>query len=61
MTLRQGEKVMNHNKNRAKDQPKSEAELRKMEPRDYADAGMKNGQKEGLHDGGHEKMREDKT
>jgi len=52
---------MDNNKNRKKDRPKSNAELRKMKPRDFSDAGMINGQKTGLHDGGHENTREDKT
>lgn len=52
---------MDNNKNRVKDRPKSNSELRKMEPRDHAGIGMKNGQKAGLHDGGHEKTREGKT
>jgi hypothetical protein len=38
---------MDNNKNRAKDRPKSSPELRKMKPRDNADAGIVNGRKIG--------------
>jgi hypothetical protein len=51
---------MDNNKNRVKDRPKSNAELRKMKPRENSDAGMINGQKIGLHNSGHEKAMEDK-
>lgn len=50
---------MNDNKNRMKDRPKSKPELRKMKPKENANLGIINGQKIGLHDGGHEKNRED--
>jgi len=48
---------MNNNKNRLKDRPKSDPELRKMEPRDYSDVGLADGQKIGVHESGHEKSR----
>ena len=48
-------KIMNNNKNRNKDRAKSNPELRKMKPVEYADAGIKNGKKLGTHDGKHEK------
>jgi len=51
---------MNHNKNRKKDRPKSNPELRKMKPKENADVGILNGQKIGLHDSGQEKTMEDK-
>lgn len=51
---------MDNNKNRRKDRPKSNPELRKMKPRDNSNAGIIDGEKIGLHDGGHEKTREDK-
>jgi hypothetical protein len=51
---------MDNNKNRIKDRGKSNAELRKMEPRDNADVGMKNGQVIGVHEGKHEKSRPDR-
>lgn len=46
---------MNNNKNRIKDREKSNPQLRKMEPKDHADAGIINGHKIGTHDGKHEK------
>ena len=46
---------MNNNKNHQKDQEHSNADLRKMEPKDNADAGITNGRHNGTHDGGHEK------
>lgn len=46
---------MNNNKNHQKENEHSNAELRKMQPKDNADAGIKNGQHIGTHDGGHEK------
>ena len=48
---------MDNNKNRMKDREKSNAELRKMEPRDNADVGIINGQIIGVHAGKHEKSR----
>ena len=48
---------MNNNKNRIKDRDKSNPELRKMKPKENADAGIVNGQKIGVHDGGHEKSK----
>ena len=38
---------MNNNKNRHRDSDVSNAELRKMEPKDNADVGIKNGKKIG--------------
>ncbi|MDW5299787.1 MAG: hypothetical protein SA378_06605 [Sedimentibacter sp.] len=48
---------MNNNKNRVRDREKSNAELRKMEPKDNAGVGIINGQILGLHEGKHEKSR----
>lgn len=48
---------MDNNKNREKDREKSNAELRKMKPKENADTGIHNGRKTGVHDGGHEKSR----
>ena len=46
---------MDNNKNRMKDREKSNPELRKMDPKANADAGIINGCKIELHDGRHEK------
>jgi len=46
---------MDNNKNRMKDREKSNAELRRMKPKDNADVGIKDGQKIGVHDSKHEK------
>lgn len=51
---------MNNNKNRTKDRPKSNPELRKMKPKENADIGIINGIKIGLHSRGHEEEMEDK-
>ncbi|MBH1940799.1 hypothetical protein I5677_07855 [Mobilitalea sibirica] len=48
---------MNNNKNRMRDREKSNPELRKMEPRDNANAGILNGQIIGVHESAHEKSR----
>ena len=48
---------MNNNKNRIKDKEKSNAELRKMQPKDNADLGIVGGNKIGVHDGNHEKSK----
>ncbi|BCN29429.1 hypothetical protein [Anaeromicropila herbilytica] len=48
---------MDNNKNRMKDREKSNATLRKMEPKSNADVGMVNGQKLGVHESKHEKSR----
>ncbi|CDG01984.1 hypothetical protein [Clostridium chauvoei] len=40
---------MNNNKNRLKDRPKSNAEERKMHPKDNSDLGIINGEKIGAH------------
>ena len=50
---------MDNNKNREKDRPKSNPELRKMKPNENLDAGIINGKKIGLHDSGHKKTTED--
>ena len=46
---------MNNNKNRQKDKPKKNPELRSMKPRNNADTGITNGKKTGMHTGKHEK------
>lgn len=46
---------MDNNKNRLKDRPKSNAELRKIDPKGNADLGIKEGQKIGVHESEHEK------
>lgn len=46
---------MDNNKNRLKDRPKSNAELRKIDPKENADLGIKEGQKIGVHESKHEK------
>lgn len=46
---------MDNNKNRIKDRAKSNAELRKMKPKDNSDAGIINGEKIGVHQSKHEK------
>ena len=51
---------MDNNKNRMRDREKSNAELRKMAPKDNADVGIVNGQKIGVHEGKHEKSRAQK-
>lgn len=51
---------MDNNKNRMKDRPKSNSELRKMKPKENSDAGIINGQKIGLHNSEYEKSMEDK-
>ncbi|MDF2819691.1 MAG: hypothetical protein K0R15_132 [Clostridiales bacterium] len=48
---------MDNNKNRMRDRDKSDAELRKIDPKGNADVGIKNGVKIGVHDGKHEKSR----
>ena len=48
---------MNNNKNRIRDREKSNAELRKIDPKDNADVGIINGQILGVHEGKHEKRR----
>ena len=40
---------MNNNKNRLKERPKSNAEMRKMDPRGNSDLGIVNGIKLGAH------------
>lgn len=49
---------MNHNKNRLKDRPKTNSELRKIKPKENADLGIENGKKTGLHNA---ESAEDKT
>ncbi|MFB0920734.1 MAG: hypothetical protein QMB62_07615 [Oscillospiraceae bacterium] len=46
---------MDNNKNRLKDRPKSNPELRKIKPRENADLGIINGKKIGLHESRNEK------
>lgn len=46
---------MDNNKNRRKDRPKSNPELRRMQPKDNAGAGIDDGHKTGVHESGHEK------
>ena len=41
---------MNNNKNRLRDSDVSNAELRKMEPKDNEDLGIKNGKKTGYRE-----------
>lgn len=40
---------MDNNKNRLKDRPKSNAEMRKIDPKDNADLGVIHGEKVGAH------------
>ena len=49
---------MNNNKNRMKDRPKNNPELRKMEPKNNADSGIINGVKIGAYA---QEKRSDKT
>jgi hypothetical protein len=51
---------MDNNKNRMKDREKSNADLRKMDPKDNSDVGIINGQVIGVHEGSHEKNRSNK-
>ena len=51
---------MDNNKNRIRDHGKSNAELRKMKPKDNADVGIKDGQITGVHATKHEKSRPNK-
>ena len=46
---------MKNNKNRIKDRPKNNPELRKIKPYENADMGVINGKIVGLHDSGSEK------
>jgi hypothetical protein len=57
--LRKDSKTMDNNKNRIKDREKSNADLRKMEPKNNADVGIIGGQIIGVHEGKHEKSRTD--
>lgn len=52
--------TMDNNKNRMKDREKSNPELRKMDPGDNADVGIKDGQIIGVHESKHEKRRSNK-
>ena len=47
--------MLDNNKNRMKDRPKSNPELREMKPKENAGVGIINGKKIGLHHSGHEK------
>ena len=51
---------MDNNKNRMKDRPKSNAELRKMNSEHGADIGVKDGQKIGARDSGTNKTKTEK-
>lgn len=46
---------MDNNKNRMRDREKSNPELRKMDPKRNADAGIIDGHKIGVHESKHEK------
>lgn len=46
---------MDRNKNRMRDRKKSNPELRRMDPKGNADAGIQEGRKTGVHESGHEK------
>lgn len=48
---------MDNNKNRMRDREKSNAELRKIDPKANADVGIINGQIIGVHESKHEKSR----
>lgn len=48
---------MNNNKNRMKDREKSNADLRKIDPKDNDGVGIVDGQILGVHEGKHEKSR----
>ncbi len=50
---------MDNNKNRMKERPKSNPELRKIDPKHNADLGITRGQVTGVHEGKHEKSRSD--
>lgn len=56
----QWEVFMDNNKNRMKDRPKSNPELRKMKPKENADVGIIEGRKTEQQDSGREKRMEDK-
>ena len=51
---------MDNNKNRMKDRPKNNPELRKMKPKQNSDLGIIEGKKTGQHNSGREKRMEDK-
>ncbi len=51
---------MDNNKNRMKDRPKSNPELRKMKPKENADVGIIEGRKTGQQDSGRGKRMGDK-
>ena len=53
--LRKVDEKMKNNKNRMRDREKTNADLRKMNPKENADKGIVNGKHLGTHDGGHEK------
>ncbi len=46
---------MDNNKNRMKDREKSNPELRKIDPKEFDNAGIINGKKTGTHKSKHEK------
>ena len=47
--------MVDNNKNRIKDRPKTKAEMRKIQPKDHADLGIENGKIIGTHSADHEK------
>lgn len=51
---------MDDNKNRMRERWKSNPELRKIDPKNNADAGIINGQIIGVHESKHEKSRTNK-
>ena len=57
--MKKERQIMDNNKNRMKDRPKSNPELRKMKPRENSDVGIINGKKIGPHDAGFEKTKEE--
>ena len=48
---------MDNNKNRLRDREKNNPELRRMKPKENADAGIIDGHKIGVQDGKHEKSK----
>lgn len=51
---------MDNNKNRIRDHEHSNSDLRKMDPKNNADVGIKNANIIGVHEGKHEKTRNNK-
>ncbi|MCL2322131.1 MAG: hypothetical protein FWC47_08515 [Oscillospiraceae bacterium] len=46
---------MKDNKNRTRENEKTDPEYRRMEPKDHEDTGTIHGEKKGLHENSHEK------